>query len=206
MGLLRSPARDKPAHHKSPLTTKKSDILERTTPMPTSRLIYRPPTLEDLPRLFSIFGDPQTNRFNPSGPLASLADARRLLDHWLAQWARDGYGWWAIARLESPEHLIGFGGIAPLNYLTERRINLGYRFAVEAWGQGYATELARDALVLAFETLNLPEVFGLVRPDHAASIRVLEKVGLQHIGVLDDVPGQAPSLVLRICHPTTTSL
>lgn len=88
---------------------------------------------------------------------------------------------------------------------TERRINLGYRFAVEAWGQGYATELARDALALAFENPNVPQVFGLVRPDHAASIRVLEKVGMQHFGLLDDVPGQAPSLVLRICHPTTES-
>ncbi|KTC51102.1 GNAT family acetyltransferase [Pseudomonas fluorescens ABAC62] len=173
--------------------------------MPTtaSRLTYRPPQLDDLQRLFAIFGDPQTNLFNPAGPLNSLADAQRLLDQWLAQWALEGYGWWAIARREAPEHLIGFGGIAPLNYLTERRINLGYRFEVQAWGQGYATEVARDALVLAFDTLRLPEVFGLVRPDHAASIRVLEKVGLQRFGELDDVPGQAPSLVLRICRPTT---
>jgi RimJ/RimL family protein N-acetyltransferase len=174
--------------------------------MPDARLIYRPPALSDLPRLFAIFGDPQTNLFNPAGPLGSLADAQRLLDHWLAQWAREGYGWWAIACGEAPEHLIGFGGIAPLNYLTERRINLGYRFAVEAWGQGYATEVARDALVLAFEALGLPQVFGLVRPDHAASIRVLEKVGLQRVGLLDDVPGQAPSWVFRICHPTTSRI
>ena len=60
-----------------------------------------------------------------------------------------------------------------------------------------------DALALAFDTLSLPEVFGLVRPDHAASIRVLEKLGMQRFGLLDDVPGQAPSLVLRVCHPTT---
>jgi len=168
-----------------------------------SRLIYRQPHPSDVQRLFAIFGDPQTNLFNPAGPLASLEIAQHLLDHWLEQWATQGYGWWAIAHREAPEHLIGFGGIAPLNYLTERRINLGYRFAVEAWGQGYATEVGRDALALAFETLGLPAVFGLVRPDHAASIRVLEKIGMQPFGLLDDVPGQAPSLVLRICHPTT---
>ena len=167
------------------------------------RLIYRRPQLSDVQRLFAIFGDPQTNRFNPAGPMASLEVAQRLLDHWLQQWATAGYGWWAVARTEAPDHIIGFGGVAPLNYLTERRINLGYRFAVEAWGQGYATELGRDALKLAFETLGLPEVFGLVRPDHAASIRVLEKIGMQPFGTLDDVPGQAPSRVLRICHPTT---
>ncbi len=168
-----------------------------------SRLIYRKPQPADVARLFAIFGDPQTNLFNPAGPMADLPAAQRLLDHWLGQWATLGYGWWAIARIEAPEHLIGFGGIAPLNYLTQPRVNLGYRFAVEAWGQGYATEVGRDALALAFETLRLPEVFGLVRPDHAASIRVLEKIGMQPFGVLDDVPGKAPSLVMRVCHPTT---
>ncbi|MGR3885715.1 GNAT family N-acetyltransferase [Pseudomonas sp. 1152_12] len=170
-----------------------------------SRLTYRKPELSDVQRLFAIFGDPQTNLFNPAGPMASLADAQRLLNHWREQWATQGYGWWAIARREAPEHIIGFGGVAPLNYLTERRINLGYRFAVQAWGQGYATELGRDALNMAFETLRLPEVFGLVRPDHAASIRVLEKLGMQPFGALDDVPGQAPSLVFRLCRPITTA-
>lgn len=172
-------------------------------PATASRLIYRKPEPSDVHRLFAIFGDPQTNLFNPSGPMASLDDAQRLLSHWLEQWASQGYGWWAIARREAPDHLIGFGGVAPLNYLTERRINLGYRFAGDAWGQGYATELGRDALTMAFQTLGLPQVFGLVRPDHAASIRVLEKLGMQPFGLLDDVPGKAPSRVFRICHPTT---
>ena len=167
------------------------------------RLIYRPPQPADVQRLFAIFGDPQTNLFNPAGPMVTLGDAQRLLDRWLGQWAAQGYGWWAIARNEAPDHIIGFGGIAPLHYLAEQRINLGYRFAVEAWGQGYATELGRDALAQAFETLGVPEVFGLVRPDHAASIRVLEKIGMQPFGVLDDVPGKSPSRVFRICHPTT---
>ncbi|MGY2378113.1 GNAT family N-acetyltransferase [Pseudomonas sp. SDO524_S393] len=167
------------------------------------RLIYRAPQPGDVQRLFAIYGDPQTHLFNPAGPLASLADAQHLLDAWLAQWARDGYGWWAIARVEAPDHLIGFGGIAPMNYLEQPRINLGYRLAVDAWGQGYATELGHHALQLAFDTLGLPEVFGLVRPEHAASIRVLEKLGMRRFGLLDDVPGKAPSLVLRICHPTT---
>jgi RimJ/RimL family protein N-acetyltransferase len=174
--------------------------------MPPSRLVYRKPQPKDVQRLFAIFGDPQTNLFNPAGPMPSLSAAQRLLDHWLEQWATLGYGWWAIARVEAPDHLIGFGGIAPLNYLTQSRINLGYRFGVEAWGQGYATELARDALVLAFDTLGVPEVFGLVRPEHAASIHVLEKVGMQPFGELDDVPGKAPSLVMRVCRPTTVHI
>lgn len=167
-------------------------------PGTASRLAYRKPQPPDVLRLFTIYADPQTNLFNPAGPMTSLAEAQVLLDHWLDHWHNHGYGWWAVARRAAPEHIIGFGGIATHHYLTEPRVNLGYRFAVEAWGQGYATELGREALAQAFGKLCLPEVFGLVRPDHIASIRVLEKIGMSTYGELDDVPGQAPSLVYKL--------
>ena len=162
-----------------------------------SRLIYRKPKPADVLRLFAIYRDPQTNLFNPAGPMATVVEAQALLEHWLEHWSAHGYGWWAIARSDAPEYIIGFGGIAAHDYLAERRVNLGYRFAVEAWGQGYATELGRNALTDAFERLGVREVFGLVRPDHEASIRVLEKIGMRLFGELDDVPGKAPSLVFR---------
>lgn len=162
-----------------------------------SQLIYRMPQTHDAQRLLSIYGDPQTNRFNPAGPMADLVQAHALLDRWIEHWTRHGFGVWAIASSIAPEHILGFGGISHHDYLADKRINLGYRFAVEAWGKGYATRLGRDGLRQAFDVLGIPEVFGLVRPDHVASIRVLEKIGMQPFGQLDDVPGKAPSLVFR---------
>jgi hypothetical protein len=44
-------------------------------PVIASRLIYRQPQPEDVQRLFAIFGDPQTNLFNPAGPMTCRADA-----------------------------------------------------------------------------------------------------------------------------------
>lgn len=160
-------------------------------------LIVRPPRIRDLDRLFAIYGDPATQRFNPAGPLADRGQAQALLDHWLAHWERHGYGWWAIAEAQAPGEVIGFGGIALHPYLDELRVNLGYRFAVQAWGKGHATQLGRQALAQGFDVLRLPRIHGFVRPDHAASIRVLEKIGMQPVGTLDDVPGQAPSLVFE---------
>ncbi|MBA1228673.1 GNAT family N-acetyltransferase [Pseudomonas viridiflava] len=162
-----------------------------------SRLIYRKPTPADLPRLFDIYGDPRTHLFNPAGPLTSLAQAESVLSRWLEHWSVHGYGWWAVATDEAPDQVIGFGGIALHDYLGEQRVNLGYRFAEHAWGKGLATQLGKAGLAHAFESLHLPQVYGLVRPAHAASIKVLEKIGMQRIGVLDEVPGQAPSLVFR---------
>lgn len=169
----------------------------------SARLIYRAPTPADLDRLYAIYSDPQTQQFNPSGPMTEAAQAEALLARWTEHWELHGYGWWAIARREAPDQVIGFGGIAFHDYLGEQRMNLGYRFAVEAWGQGFATETGRTALYQAFVTLGLSEVYGFVRPANIASARVLEKIGMQRCGELDDVPGQAPSLLFKA---TSTSL
>jgi RimJ/RimL family protein N-acetyltransferase len=169
----------------------------------SARLIYRAPTPADLDRLYAIYSDPQTQQFNPSGPMTEAAQAEALLARWTEHWELHGYGWWAIARRKAPDQVIGFGGIAFHDYLGEQRMNLGYRFAVEAWGQGFATETGRTALYQAFVILGLSEVYGFVRPANIASARVLEKIGMQRCGELDDVPGQAPSLLFKA---TATSL
>lgn len=166
-------------------------------PMSSAQLIYRGPEPDDLARLFAIYSDPQTQLFNPSGPMTDEAQAAGMLEGWIEHWETHGYGWWAIARKDAPEHIIGFGGIGLHDFMGEQRINLGYRFAVEAWGKGFATEMGRAALAFGFSSLNLGDVYGYVRPTHAASIRVLEKIGMKRCGELDDVPGQAPSLMFK---------
>ncbi len=166
-------------------------------PMSSAQLIYRAPEPDDLDRLFAIYSDPRTQLFNPSGPMTDEAQAAGMLEGWIEHWESHGYGWWAIARKDAPEHIIGFGGIGLHDFMGEQRINLGYRFAVEAWGKGFATEMGRAALAFGFSSLNLGDVYGYVRPTHAASIRVLEKIGMKRCGELDDVPGQAPSLMFK---------
>jgi len=164
----------------------------------TARLVLRAPTQGDVARLFDIYGDPVTHQFNPSGPLTRIEQAQSLLDGWLAHWQTKGYGQWAIATRESPDEVIGFGGIDARRYLEVVRLNLGYRFGPQAWGQGYATELSQAAVDYGFDELQVPEIFAVVRPGHYASIRVLEKVGMHCIDTLNDVPGQAASLVYRL--------
>lgn len=161
----------------------------------TKRLLLRAVKAEDAQALFDIYGDPATNLYNPNGPYPTLAYAEARLAAWLRGWREDGYGQWAVARLEAPEQVIGFGGIAKRDYGGELRLNLGYRFATAAWGIGYASETAGAALRCAFERLQAPAVYGLVRPANLASIRVLEKQGFQPIGQLPDLPSNPPSRV-----------
>jgi len=154
-----------------------------------------------LASLFAIYGDPATNLFNPAGPLTDIRQAESLLDAWLSHWKDKGYGQWTIAPRDSPGNVIGFGGIDVRKYLDVERLNLGYRFGVMSWGYGYATEISRAALAYGFVELQVPHIFAVVRPNHLASIRILEKIGMQRIDTLDDVTGHSPSYVYRAIRP-----
>jgi [ribosomal protein S5]-alanine N-acetyltransferase len=164
----------------------------------TARLLLRCPTEDDTQNLFEIYGDPRTNVHNPHGPYPDIDKARSVMSSWIALWQRQGFGPWAISTLHAPTKVIGYGGISFRKYLDHDKLNLGYRFSVESWGKGYATEFGKAALRYVFDELHKPEVFALVRPANASSIRVLQKIGMVLVGHLDDVPGQHQSLIYRV--------
>jgi RimJ/RimL family protein N-acetyltransferase len=185
----------------------KLPVLEAQTPLPdrleSERLVLRRPRLADVEQMFRICGDPRTNVHNPAGPYPNIEKADMVLKAWLLHWRHKGFGQWAVQAREGGSHILGFGGLAVLNYGAEPRINLGFRFGPDAWGRGYATEMANEALRLAFNHLGFEEVYAKVRPANLASIAVLEKLGMRRDGELDDVPGQPPSLVYMRRRPVT---
>ena len=83
-------------------------------------------------------------------------------------------------------------------YGSELKLNLGYRFDKKFWGQGFATELADYAINYGFSQLQKDQIFAIVRPQHKASIKVLEKCNMKKIAELNDVPNEASSLIYII--------
>ncbi|WP_052282306.1 GNAT family N-acetyltransferase [Kluyvera genomosp. 1] len=164
----------------------------------SERLILRPVTTNDADALYRIYGDPATNRFNPAGPHVDITHSRRVLEGWLEHFALHGFGNWAISLRDSPSHVIGFGGLRRVEYPDGTVNNLGYRFATEAWGNGLATEFSLLAIDYAFNTLKLEDLVGIVRKNHLASQKVLQKCGLTLIREIDDVPGEEPSLMFML--------
>jgi len=161
------------------------------------RLLLRPPRAEDVERHFAIHGDPATNIHNPSGPVPDMGESAAMLNQWMAHWREHGFGFWAVAAAEAPDLVIGFGGTNLKPIAGTTRFNLYYRFAPAAWGKGYASELGEAALANAFDALSAPAVHAVVRPDNAPSIRVLERLGMERVGEVDDVPGRQPSMLFR---------
>lgn len=78
-------------------------------------------------------------------------------------------------------------------------MKLGYDLHPDAWGRGVATEAAQATVGLAFCQLGIDRVIAVVKPNHAASSRVLEKAGLTHTGEREAYGAQL--LVYEIARP-----
>lgn len=164
----------------------------------TKRLCLRPVMASDVADLFKIYGDPATNTFNPSGPYQDIDYARTVLNRWLKHWQTHGFGNWAISFLDQHEKIIGFGGLSILSYDEITINNLGYRFSTEVWGKGLATEFSSCAIKYGFNEIKLTEISAVVRGDHLASQKVLEKTGLRYIKEIHDVKDAPPSLLYSL--------
>ena len=85
-------------------------------------------------------------------------------------------------RLRSNGQLCGGMGLHP--EMQHRRAEIGYWIGVPFWGNGYATEAAREVVRYGFERLNLNRIFATHFKGNEKSGRVLEKIGMRHEGCI----------------------
>jgi RimJ/RimL family protein N-acetyltransferase len=64
-------------------------------------------------------------------------------------------------------------------------VEVGWRLATDCWGQGLATEGAREIVHHGFTALGLEEIVSFTVPANAKSRRVMEKLGMTHNSVDD---------------------
>jgi RimJ/RimL family protein N-acetyltransferase len=144
----------------------------------TPSLDLRPFAEDDAPEMHRIYSDPVVMRYVATGPAASLAATERLLYDYTVHQLAHGFSFWGVVERASGV-LIGDAGL----YRTPAgEVELGYTLAQASWGRGYATEAARAWLDAAFGPLGFGEVIALAEPANAASLRVLEKVGMRRTG------------------------
>ena len=159
----------------------------------TERLMLRRWRDSDREPFAQLNADAEVMRFFPapltreqSDGLAARADA--LFD-------LHGYGLWALERRDTGE-FIGFTGLAPMleGIPGSGGVEVGWRLAESAWGQGFATEAATAALRFGFETLGLAEVNSITAVINIRSRKVMERLGLQVGGEFDypKVPEPSP--------------
>jgi RimJ/RimL family protein N-acetyltransferase len=145
----------------------------------TSRLVLRPFAAGDVDAQAAMMGDAVVMHHLGGQPL-SREDAWRKLLGGHAFWSLLGYGYWAVER-RSDGVMIGQLGFADFKRAVTPDIEtipeMGWLFAREGFGQGYATEAGQAALAWADAVLKAPETVAIIDADNAPSIRVAEKCG-----------------------------
>jgi RimJ/RimL family protein N-acetyltransferase len=143
----------------------------------TARLRLRDWRDQDREPFYRMNSDPRVMEFFPA-PL-SREESDALVDRIEAHQQRHGFTFFA-AELRPTAQFIGFIGIVhtPFEAHFTPCVEIGWRLAAEAWGQGLATEGAQAVLRFGFHDLKLPEIVSLTVPSNLRSRRVMEKLGM----------------------------
>jgi RimJ/RimL family protein N-acetyltransferase len=139
-------------------------------------------TDEDVPSLFTIFGDREVTRYWGHPVLPDRRAATRLLEEIHAKFANRSLFQWGVALLTT-DAVIGTCTLAALD-VENRRAELGFALARAHWGQGYMSEALPALLRYAFGGMQLHRVWADTDPRNGPSIRVLERLGFRREGLL----------------------
>ena len=100
-----------------------------------------------------------------------------FIDRIEAHWDEHGWSLWAVEVVDASP-LVGYVGLWPADYVAPGTVEVGWRLARGAWGRGYATEAAREALRFGFTEVGLDEIVSFTVPQNIRSRAVMERIGL----------------------------
>ena len=170
----------------------------------TERLIIRKITEDDFDDLLLLHSDPEVQKFTGEAVQTSIEEVQKgIRERTFKDYEKYGYGRWAVIWKETGE----FTGWAGLKYLPEfEETDLGYRFNQKFWGKGIATESSIAILNYGFKELGLKRIIAVAMPEHKASMRVMEKVGMKFYRAFPYDEGGPDDMWYEIFNPKSKSL
>ncbi|WP_298425682.1 GNAT family N-acetyltransferase [uncultured Kordia sp.] len=142
----------------------------------TDRLVLKEITLDDKEDMFQLYSNPDVHKYTGEPLIASMQEMERAIQIRIDNYKKYGYGRWATF-FKNEMQFIGWAGLAYLPEFNE--IDLGYRFFPKYWGMGFATEASQAILTYGFDELKLERIIAIAMKNNKASIRVMEKVGME---------------------------
>lgn len=137
----------------------------------TERLTLRPLLPDDAEAYAVLRTHPEVAKWLPPPP--GNFQAADTIERFASGWQERRYAPWGVF---CEGRLIGHGG---LNYVPEfGETEVLWALHPDAWGKGYATEVARASLAHGFETLGLGLIFAMTLVDNHASQAVMKRIGL----------------------------
>jgi ribosomal-protein-alanine N-acetyltransferase len=152
------------------------------TELRTERLTLTPVTLDDDAFVLELLNDPGWLKNIGDRGVRTIEDARAYITDRFSQ------SLWLVVRDASGERL-GMCGLVPKRDGLDHP-DIGYAYLERHAGKGYATEAARAVLRHAREVLGHGTILAITTPDNTPSQRVLEKIGLKFVQIID-LPGHS---------------
>jgi RimJ/RimL family protein N-acetyltransferase len=164
---------------------------ERTT----RRLALFTPAPGDLDELFAMYSDPRLAEADPLIHHASRDRTEALLARWVAGWRQHGHGIWVLRQLPGTPGtgLVGVGGC---NLPTDVAWNLAFTLRPEAWGRGYAQQVAAAGIERAHALRPELPVTAAVTGRNVRSHRAVERAGLAEVWRGPDTHNPEPGATL----------
>jgi RimJ/RimL family protein N-acetyltransferase len=142
----------------------------------TERLLLREISLNDKEQMFQLYTNADVHKYTGDPLVESMEEMEQAIQTRIKNYKTYGYGRWATF-LKNDMRFIGWAGLAYLPEFDE--IDLGYRFLPNYWGKGFATEASHAILSYGFDKLNLKRIIAIAVKEHKASIKVMQKVGME---------------------------
>jgi RimJ/RimL family protein N-acetyltransferase len=149
----------------------------------TDRLLLRRWRPEDRAPFAAMNADPAVMEHFPARLTPAESDA--FIERIESGFAEHGFGLWALEVAESGPlegQFIGFTGLSVPRFRAHftPAVEVGWRLARPAWGHGYASEAARQALAFGFRQRRLPEVVSFTAVPNVRSQAVMRRIGMTH--------------------------
>ena len=146
----------------------------------TARLLLRRWRDDDVEPFAAMCSDPEVMRYIGSGATRTRAQAQASIETYECEWEEKGYGLCAVELLEDGRFL-GFTGLSEPIFLPDvmPAVEIGWRFALQSWGNGYASEAAQAALDFGHRNLGLSEIVSIYQAENHASARIIQKLGMR---------------------------
>lgn len=150
----------------------------------TERLLLRRWKTKDRMHFAAINADPEVMEHFPA-PLTP-EESDHLVRRIDRQFEEFGFGLWAV-EIKWAKKFIGFSGLAVPTFQTHftPAVEVGWRFAKDQWGSGYATEAAKAVLDFGFGDAGLEQILSWTVPANERSTQVMERLGMQRAPDLD---------------------
>lgn len=145
----------------------------------TERLKLRGHGMDDFVPCAAMWGDPIVTRHIGGRPLSEEESWSRLL-RYVGHWAVLGFGYWVVEE-KATGNFIGEIGFADYKRDLQPSLGdapeIGWVFATQSHGRGYATEAVRAAVAWGDEHFGPRQTHCIIHPENLASMRVAEKCG-----------------------------